>query len=511
MLAQWRPLSSTLNVTPLPAVAPLPSPIPPPSNPSKEYIYAGGRLLATEEGGLEPPSNLSALLWCSAHLSWRDNSHNETGFKLETLNADGVTWSVFMVLPANTSRQWGLNRIKDTRTYRVRAFNNDGDSAPSNSVTVPGRPVGSLCLEGTPAECTPPTGLIINEFRLHGPLNSNDEYVELTNNTDQPIAVCAPDPSSGWSVASSDGLIRFVIPNGTVIPARGHYLAAGKGYSLGSETRSADLIYPSDAPDNNGLALFNTAYPANFTLANRFDAVGFTTSPDLYREGTGLTVVGANAGNYAFLRKLNTGYPLDSSNNSADFTFVATDGGLYGSLQSILGAPGPENLLSPVQRNAGLPVTMLDPAVAPSVAPNRVRDTGAIGPNAAVGTLTFRRTITNNTGSNITRLRFRLVDLTTLNTPGYVPGGTQADMRAFNSGDVTVAVTGGQSVLVRGTTVETPPNQPNGGGLNSTMNVGAISVAQPLAPGQSISVQFVFGLQQSGTFRFFFNVEAILQ
>ena len=152
MLAQWRPLSSVLNVTPLPAVAPLPSPIPPPANPSKEYVYAGGRLLATEEGGLEPPSNLSALLWCSAHLSWRDNSHNETGFKIETLNADGVTWSVLMVLPANTSRQWGLNRIKDTVTYRVRAFNSDGDSAPSNSVTVPGRPVGSVCPEGTPSE-----------------------------------------------------------------------------------------------------------------------------------------------------------------------------------------------------------------------------------------------------------------------------------------------------------------------------------------------------------------------
>jgi hypothetical protein len=72
-----------------------------------------------------------------------------------------------------------------------------------------------------------------------------------------------------------------------------------------------------------------------------------------------------------------------------------------------------------------------------------------------------------------------------------------------------VTVTGGQSVLVRGTTVEAPPNQSSGGGLNSSLNVGVISLSQPLAPGQTINVQFVLGVQQSGSFRFFINVEAL--
>jgi len=44
-----------------------------------------------------------------------------------------------------------------------------------------------------------------------------------------------------------------------------------------------------------------------------------------------------------------------------------------------------------------------------------------------------RRRFTNNTGATITRLRFRIVDITTLNSPGYVSGGTQADLRATNS------------------------------------------------------------------------------
>jgi hypothetical protein len=264
-----------------------------------------------------------------------------------------------------------------------------------------------------------------------------------------------------------------------------------------------------DIPENSGLALFNTAYAANFTTANRFDAAGFNTSNSLYREGAGLPLLGANVGEYSFVRKLNSGVSQDSGDNVADFTFVATNGGVYGSLVAILGAPGPENRFSSIQRNATLPVTVLDPAVAASVAPNRVRDTAAVGPNAAFGTLTMRRTITNNTGTSLTKLRFRVIDITTLNTPGYVAGGSQSDMRVLSSSDLMVTVTGGQSVLVRGTTVETPPTQAGGGGLNSSLNVGVISLSQPLAPGQSINVQFVLGVQQTGSFRFFMNVEAL--
>jgi len=156
-----------------------------------------------------------------------------------------------------------------------------------------------------------------------------------------------------------------------------------------------------------------------------------------------------------------------------------------------------------------LPVTVIDPAVSSSVAPNRVRDTTAIGPNAAAGTLSIRRTITNNTGANVTRLRFRITDITTLNTPGYVPGGSQSDMRVLSCTDFTATITGGQQVLVRGTTLETPPAQALGGGLHSTLSAGVVSLSQPLAPGQSVSVQFLLGVQQPGTFRFFFNIEVL--
>ncbi len=356
--------------------------------------------------------------------------------------------------------------------------------------------------------CTPPTGLVISEFRLRGANGVNDEFVEFYNNTDQEIKVCTADGSNGWALVSSDGIVRFIIPIDTVIPARAHFLAVGGGYGLANYA-AGDLIYVPDTPDNLGLALFNNASAINFTISNRLDAVGFsTTSNGLYREGTGLSTLTPTNGQYSFVRKLASGFPQDSGDNAADFSFIATDGGNYGVIAQ-LGAPGPEGLTSPLQRNAQLPVTVIDPAVSANVAPNRVRDTTAIGPNAAAGTLTMRRKITNNTGGAVTRLRVRIVDITTLNTPGYILGGTQADMRALTSNDVTVTLSNGTQVLVRGTTLEIPPAQANGGGLNASLGAFAYTLSQPLGPGASANVQFVLGVQQSGSFRFFINVEAV--
>lgn len=356
--------------------------------------------------------------------------------------------------------------------------------------------------------CTPPAGIIISEFRLRGADSSSDEFVELYNNSDQSITICTADGSNGWALVSSDGAVRFVVPYNTIIPARGHYLAVGSGYSLATYA-TGDLTLNSDLPDNAGMALFNTSNPANFNSANRLDAVGFTSDTNgLYREGGGLSPVGTNNGQYSFARRLETGLPLDSGSNSADFVLVATDAGTYGGVVAILGAPSPENLSSPIQRNATIKLTVIDTGVSSTASPNRVRDLAAVGPNAALGTLIIRRKVTNNTGGMITRLRFRLADFTTLNSPGYVPGGSQADMRALTSSDITVTLSNGSSLLVRGTTVETPPAQSSGGGLHSTMAAGVVTMTQPLAPGASVSVQFTLGVQQGGSYRFFVNVEA---
>ncbi|HEV2708344.1 MAG TPA: lamin tail domain-containing protein [Pyrinomonadaceae bacterium] len=382
----------------------------------------------------------------------------------------------------------------------------------------------------------PATPLIISEFRVRGPNGANDEFVEIYNNSDSDVTVNAFDGSAGFALAASNGVTRFTIPNGTVIPARGHYLGVNSvGYSLAAypagngTTATGDATYTTDIPDNAGIALFSTANPANFTLANRLDAVGSTSEANtLYKEGTGYPALTPFSIDYSFYRDLcgkggsittfgtcpQNGLPKDTNNNAADFVFVDTNGTSAGAGQR-LGAPGPENLSSPIQRNALLPGASLDATVAASSPPNRVRDTTSDpANNSTFGTLDIRRRYTNNTGANVTRLRFRVIDITTFPAPSGI-----ADMRPRTSTDVVVGgindpatCPGGTTpctVTVRGTTLEEPPSQPNGGGFNSSLSAGTITLATPLAPGASINLRFLLGLQQTGSFKFYINIEAL--
>ena len=62
---------------------------------------------------------------------------------------------------------------------------------------------------------------------------------------------------------------------------------------------------------------------------------------------------------------------------------------------------------------------------------------------------------------------------------------------------------------VQGTTLEQPPAQPNGGGFNSSLSAGTVTLETPLAPGDSINVRFLLGVEQTGGFKFFVNIEAL--
>jgi hypothetical protein len=371
--------------------------------------------------------------------------------------------------------------------------------------------------------------LIISEFRVRGPNGANDEFIEIYNNSGADHTVAGG--GTGYGVAASNGVARCVIPNGTVIPNRGHYLCVNSvGYSLASypagngTTATGDATYTTDIPDNAGIAIFNTSVGADFTLANRLDAVGSTSEANtLYKEGTGYPALTPFSIDYAFYRD-NCGKsgsittfgpctistPKDTNNNAADFVFVDTNGTSAGAGQR-LGAPGPENLSSPIQRNASFSVDPLDTCVANASPPNRVRDfTSDPANNSTFGTLDIRRTVVNNTGGNVTRLRYRVIDLTTFPAPSGI-----ADLRPRTSTDVVVTVdrppcgSGTSNVTVRGTTLEQPPSQPNGGGFNSSMSAGTVTLATPLANGASIDVRWLLGLQQTGSFKFYLNVEAL--
>jgi hypothetical protein len=273
----------------------------------------------------------------------------------------------------------------------------------------------------------------------------------------------------------------------------------------------------------------------NISSTNRLDALGFGTNTgavcDLLREGTNLGAVAGSTTEHAFFRKecdfvggvgcVAGGNPKDTNDNSADFLFADTQGTFISGVPQQLGAPGPENLASPIRRDtSGIGMLVLDATVTSATTPNRSRSfTSDPANNSTFGTLTVRRRVINSTGANVTRLRYRIVEMSTFPSPG----GGVADLRVRTSVDevafgpindsATCTASGAGAppctVTVRGTTLETPPAQPNGGGYNSTLSQGTITLGTPLANGASINVKFLLGIQTTGSFRFYIIVEAL--
>src|SRR3712207_4093591 len=104
--------------------------------------------------------------------------------------------------------------------------------------------------------------LTISEFTARGPLGALDEYVEIFNpNPNGALVIAASDGSGGYGIAADDGVLRCTIPNGTIIPARGHFLCAGAHFIyIGDVAPDAFFVGGSptfgDIGDSQGVALF---------------------------------------------------------------------------------------------------------------------------------------------------------------------------------------------------------------------------------------------------------------
>jgi Bacterial Ig domain/Calx-beta domain len=404
---------------------------------------------------------------------------------------------------------------------------------------------------GTITTNNPAGAILISEIRTFGPAGATqagDDFVEIYNNTGAAHTVA--DGSGILDSAHGYGLFRMgatcadtpvlvgVIPNGTVIPARGHYLFVGSQYSL-TTSAAGDQVMSSDLPENANVGIFKTPSAANLSTATRLDAVGFSPNTtgnncDLLREGGALPQVisgTAGLGQHSFYRSLcsfvngvgctvaNPGFPEDRNSNATDFLFVDTAmTNAAGAGQQRLGAPGPEDFGSE-RVNDQVGVFMLDASKSSSAAPNRVRKqctdptVEECLPNRSnLGTMSIRRRFINNTTGTITQLRVRVAELTTF--PRL--NAATADVRPITSTDVTVGGINDSNtcgaaplpctVTVKGTTVQAP-TQANGGGYNTTMIVTLPGGGLPA--GQSISLQFMLGVQESGSFRFLINVEAL--
>lgn len=513
--------------------------------------YYTGRLAADPPGTTQPAGGLRA----GRDFYIRDFSASTT------VTSRWGDYSSMWLDPTDETTFWVFNEYALPRGTILGGFLEEdgrwGNAWGSFSLSVPATtPLGSV---------------LISEFRLNGPNGASDEFIEIYNNTDAAVTVNDVTPPgtgpSGWAIVSADdtSVAKAIIPNGTTIPARGHYLVANSvGYSLGeypsgnngvpgtgNTTALPDRTYTTDIPLNRGIALFRTANPTSFTLAtDRLDAVGPASEvqPVLfpYKEGTGLPDMSGTTSDYSWTRRLpggctgtqpgfvnhnctsvaliaatpapTSGHVQDTGDNVTDFIFVDVNGSASPAGNLRLGAPGPENLTSPIVRgnpdgSGTINPSRIDPMQGTSVPPNRVRDPNPV-PNGIFGTIDIRRKFTNNTGQALTRLRFRIFDITTflaLNDVGTA--NDAADLRALTSTNTTVTITGGSMITVNGTTLEvdnvSSPGQINGGGFNSSLSAGTVTLAAPLANGASIDMRFVFGVSQNGKFRVFVVVEAL--
>jgi Lamin Tail Domain len=373
--------------------------------------------------------------------------------------------------------------------------------------------LGVLIAGAQSANAQAPGSVLISEFRYSGPGGNNDSYIELFNTTANDLDI------SGWAVVDNSGNARKVLAAGSIIPARGFYLLTkNNGYTL-SSLATADDTYNSALGQDQGIGLFNNS--TTFNASTLVDAVGTTAVGEaLFKEGAPIAALGNNNSDYAWVRRYNgqTGEPIDTNDNAADFRLVNTTGAAINGVTTILGNPAPNNRASAEARANTIKSSLIDPTQPASAAPNRVRLTRAqcdanIDPNfrcnddnSTNGTLGIRRRFRNNTTGVINQIKFEVLDTTTLNNQA----AGEADVR-FLSSEVLIPPAscigcGPGKIDVEKTPAQQTLTVDLGGGLNSRGAAGTLPLPTPLAPGASVVVEFRLGVQQSGNFRFFVNV-----
>jgi lamin tail-like protein/putative Ig domain-containing protein/HYR domain-containing protein/transmembrane protein TMEM131 len=177
------------------------------------------------------------------------------------------------------------------------------------TIAASGGGAASVALKGTGAVAT---RLLISELRTRGPAGGNDEFVEIYNNTDGPIAI------GGYTLRGSNSVgtnsVRATVPGGVMLPARGHYLFANGGYGGGV---LPNVTYGTGITDDGGAALAD----ADGTVV---DAVGMSGG-SIYKEGTTLAPLTTNTPDRAYERKPGHGAIAlqDTDDNATDFAIVS--------------------------------------------------------------------------------------------------------------------------------------------------------------------------------------------
>ena len=176
-------------------------------------------------------------------------------------------------------------------------------------------------------------GVVLSEFRTRGPAGAADEFVELYNNSDGAVDI------SGWTIKGSNSSgstsTRLTVNAGTMIPARGHFLATNSSAGGYSGPVAGNQTYTTGITDDGGIAL---VMPDGITI---LDQVGMSAG-SAYKEGTTLTPLTTNT-DQSYERKPGgaAGSTQDTNDNASDFQVRA--------------GSDPQNLSSPPTPNNAAP------------------------------------------------------------------------------------------------------------------------------------------------------------
>ena len=317
----------------------------------------------------------------------------------------------------------------------------------------------------------------------------------------------------------------------TASATRSRAYPAGNG-----TTATGDATYTTDIPDNAGIALFNNnTGGGSYSLANRLDAVGSTSEANtLYKEGTGYPGADAVLDRLLVLpRRVRQerldhrrwasapiGTPMDTDNNATNFIFVDTNGTSAGAGQR-LGAPGPGEpvVADPAQRQLRRRAARRQRRRR-ARPPNRVRDfTSDPANNSTFGTLDAPPDGSSTTpaatspgcasGSSIittfpapVRLRrYAAADVDRRRRRGHQ---RRRDLRGHRRARDASLHGDRPGHDARDAAVAAERR-----GFNGSLSAGTVTLGTPLANGASINLQFLIGLQQTGNFKLYLNVEAL--